>query len=297
MLVLAVETATDLSGCALVDETGLLAEVRLLMGRRHAESVAPQMRFVCEQAGVSFSDVDAVAVDVGPGLYTGLRVGLAAAQALAFALDVGVAEVSSLEALACGAGSTRGAGTHSRCVLSVLDARRGEVFWAWSSVTANNEVEELSRPSVGAPQVLAEQIAERASARLDGAKAEPDAPPQGGAPSEGGMPPVARGELSGNEVMSSGGGAPPHGCEPILLVGEGALRYADLLNVPPHTELAAAELSFPSPAVVALLGRVRAVAGDVVSPEAVQPVYLRSHDAVLPASSSAAPSSAASRRG
>lgn len=254
MLVLAVETATDLSGCALVDETGLLAEVRLLMGRRHAESVAPQMRFVCEQAGVSFSDVDAVAVDVGPGLYTGLRVGLAAAQALAFALGVGVVEVSSLAALACGAGSTWGAGTHSRCVLSVIDARRGEVFWAWSSVTANNEVEELSQPSVGAPQVLAEQIAEHASARPDEAPVEVETPAQG--------------------------------CEPILLVGEGALRYADLLAVPPHTELAAAELRFPSPAAVALLGRVRAVEGDVVSPEAVQPVYLRSHDAVLPAARS-----------
>ncbi len=260
MLVLAVETATDLSGCALADETGLLAEVRLLMGRRHAESVAPQMRFVCEQAGVSFSDVDAVAVDVGPGLYTGLRVGLAAAQALAFALDVGVVEVSSLEALACGAGSTWGAGTHSRCVLSVIDARRGEVFWAWSSVTANNEVEELSRPSVGAPQILAEQIAEYASARLDEAPVEVEAPAEIDAPAQG--------------------------CEPILLVGEGALRYADLLTVSPHTELAAAELSFPSPAAVALLGRVRAVAGDVVSPEAVQPVYLRSHDAVMPAASS-----------
>ena len=278
MLVLAVETATDLSGCALVDETGLLAEVRLLMGRRHAESVAPQMRFVCEQAGVSFSDVDAVAVDVGPGLYTGLRVGLAAAQALAFALGVGVVEVSSLAALACGVGSTWGAGTHSRYVLSVIDARRGEVFWAWSSVTANNEVEELSQPSVGSPQVLAEQIAEHASSRAtlrssprcgqvlaeqiaEHASARPDEAPV--------------------EVET-----PAQGREPILLVGEGALRYADLLAVPPHTELAAAELRFPSPAAVALLGRVRAVAGDVVSPEAVQPVYLRSHDAVLPAARS-----------
>ena len=285
MLVLAVETATDLSGCALADETGLLAEVRLLMGRRHAESLAPQMRFVCEQAGVSFSDVDAVAVDVGPGLYTGLRAGLAAAQALAFALDVGVAEVSSLEVLASGAVSTWSSETHYGCVLSVLDARRGEVFWAWSSVTANNEVAELSRPSVGAPQILAEHIAERASAQLGvqlgEAPAEVDAPLQGRVLAEGGASSGApSGETSGIEEVPSGGEVPPQGCEPILLVGEGALRYADLLTASPHTELAAAELSFPSPAVVALLGRVRAVAGDVVSPEAVKPVYLRSHDAV-----------------
>ena len=290
MLVLAVETATDLSGCALADETGLLAEVRLLMGRRHAESLAPQMRFVCEQAGVSFSDIDAVAVDVGPGLYTGLRAGLAAAQALAFALDVGVAEVSSLEVLACGAASTWSSGTRYGCVLSVLDARRGEVFWAWSSVTANNEAAELSRPSVGAPQILAEQIAERAPAQMGEAPAEVDAPPQGRVLAEGGAPSgAASGEMSGIGEVFSGGEAPSQGCEPILLVGEGALRYADLLTALPHTELAAAELSFPSPAVVALLGRVRAVAGDVVSPEAVQPVYLRSHDAVPSAARSAGP--------
>ena len=293
MLVLAVETATDLSGCALADETGLLAEVRLLMGRRHAESLAPQMRFVCEQAGVSFADVDAVAVDVGPGLYTGLRAGLAAAQALAFALDVPVAEVSSLEVLACGAVSTWSSGTHYGCVLSVLDARRGEVFWAWSSVTANNEVAELSRPSVGAPQILAEQIAERASAQLGAhlgeAPAEVDASLQGRVLAEGGVSSGAPfGETSGIEEVPSGG-VPPQGCEPILLVGEGALRYADLLTASPHTELAAAELSFPSPAVVALLGRVRAVAGDVVSPEAVKPVYLRSHDAVPSAARSVDP--------
>ena len=250
MLVLAVETATDLSGCALADETGVLAEVRLLPGRRHAEALAPQMRFVCQQADVPLSAIDAVAVDVGPGLYTGLRAGLAAAQALAFALNVGVAQVFSLEVLASGAGRSWSSGVLPRRVLSVLDARRGEVYWAWSSVTANGEVAELSRPCVGKPETLAAQIA---AASI----------PRGKAPSEG--------------------------CEPILLVGEGALLHADLLTLPAHTELAAAELGLPSPAAAALLGRARAFAGDVVSSEAVEPVYLRSPDAVAPAAGSVNP--------
>ncbi len=55
-------------------------------GRHHAESIAPAIDFVCRRAGVSLSALDAVGVDVGPGLFTGLRVGVGTAQALAFAL-------------------------------------------------------------------------------------------------------------------------------------------------------------------------------------------------------------------
>ena len=75
---------------------------------------------------MTLGDVDVVAVDCGPGLYTGLRAGLATAKATAAALGVPVVPVGSLEALAFGARPRPG-----DTVLSVLDARRGEVFWAW----------------------------------------------------------------------------------------------------------------------------------------------------------------------
>ncbi|MGH9082714.1 MAG: tRNA (adenosine(37)-N6)-threonylcarbamoyltransferase complex dimerization subunit type 1 TsaB, partial [Acidimicrobiales bacterium] len=95
-------------------------------GRRHAESLAPAIAHVIEQTGTSLAEVETVAVDVGPGLYTGLRVGVATAQGLAQGLGIGVLCVTSVAVLAHAAyeGGWPGA------VATVVDARRGEVFAA-----------------------------------------------------------------------------------------------------------------------------------------------------------------------
>ncbi|MHB8329395.1 MAG: tRNA (adenosine(37)-N6)-threonylcarbamoyltransferase complex dimerization subunit type 1 TsaB, partial [Acidimicrobiales bacterium] len=69
------ESATELAGVALADHAGVLATVTASRRRRHCETIAPSVQFACRQAEVSLSDIDAVAVDVGPGLFTGLRVG------------------------------------------------------------------------------------------------------------------------------------------------------------------------------------------------------------------------------
>ncbi|MDE0653208.1 MAG: tRNA (adenosine(37)-N6)-threonylcarbamoyltransferase complex dimerization subunit type 1 TsaB [bacterium] len=153
MLVLGIESASDQCGCALAATGGVIAEARLALPRRHAEALAPQMRFVCEQAGVALGDVDVVAVDCGPGLFTGLRAGLATAKATAAALGIGVVPVGSLEALADGAAAVAQPG---ETVLSVLDARRGEVFWAWYRLAAEptSRLVQLSAPQVGPPADL-----------------------------------------------------------------------------------------------------------------------------------------------
>ena len=155
MLVLGIESASDQCGCALVAKSGVLAETRLALPRRHAEALAPQMRFVCEQADVALGDVDVVAVDHGPGLYTGLRAGLATAKATAAALEIGVVSIGSLEALAFGAAAVAQPG---ETILSVLDARRGEVFWAWYRITTStgstSRLVQLSAPQVGPPADL-----------------------------------------------------------------------------------------------------------------------------------------------
>ena len=235
MLILGIESASDQCGCALANEAGVIAETRLALPRRHAEALAPQMRFVCEQAGVALADVEAVAVDHGPGLYTGLRAGLATAKATAAALEIGVVPVGSLEALAHGAAAVARPG---ETVLSVLDARRGEVFWAWYRIAAPApdppppvRLVQLSTPQVGPPADLLAGLAsgDRATGRT-------------------------------------------------VVVGDGALRHADLLAVA-HVVLAGPELRFPSPASVALLGRRRALTGGTVTPEQVEALYLRSPDA------------------
>ena len=268
MLVLGIESASDQCGCALANDGGVIAEARLALPRRHAEALAPQMRFVCEQAGVALGDVDAVAVDCGPGLYTGLRAGLATAKATAAALGVGVVPVGSLEALAFGAGAGARPGD---TILSVLDARRGEVFWARYRLAAG--------PGGEVPSDAA-STADRSGTTA--AAGQGDVDPRGVAGS-----PAALGrlvQLSAPQVgppddllaglTSLGDGASGR----TVVVGDGALRYADLLAVS-HVVIAGPELRFPSPAAVALLGRQRALAGETVPPQQVEALYLRSPDA------------------
>ncbi len=132
MLVLALESATELSAVAVADRSGVLAVSAPERGRRHGESMAPAIESVCAAAGVTLRQLDALVVDVGPGLFTGLRVGVSTAKALGFALDIAVVEVGSLELLALGAARTwaAGAGVEPPLLVPVVDARRGQVFSA-----------------------------------------------------------------------------------------------------------------------------------------------------------------------
>ena len=128
MIVLALESATDLVGAALLGEVPPGPPVTESGGRRHAEALAPAVQRVCWDAGVALAAIDVIAVDVGPGLFTGLRVGVATAKALGQGLGIGVVGVASLDILAAAALSRRSAGPCQ--VVAVVDARRSEVFAA-----------------------------------------------------------------------------------------------------------------------------------------------------------------------
>jgi len=270
MLILGIESASDQCGCALANEDGVIAEIRLALPRRHAEALAPQMRFVCEQAGVALADIEAVAVDRGPGLYTGLRAGLATAKATAAALEIGVVPVGSLEALAYGAAAVARPG---ETVLSVLDARRGEVFWAWYRIAA---------PAPDLPAAAPSGTTDLPGGSGGGA----------GDPSSAGY--IRLVQLSASQVgpptdLLAGLSSGDRPTGRTVVVGDGALRHADLLAVD-HVVLAGPELRFPSPAAVALLGRRRALTGGTVTPEQVDALYLRSPDAI-PQPSAGSPNS------
>jgi tRNA threonylcarbamoyladenosine biosynthesis protein TsaB len=113
MLILAFDTATDVATSALVDDGEVLGE-RVSRAVTLLEDVDALLR----QAGARTRDLDALAVGIGPGSFTGVRIGLATARGLALGLDLPVAGVSTLAALAAGApGAT-----------PVIDARRREVF-------------------------------------------------------------------------------------------------------------------------------------------------------------------------
>ncbi|MGD0378409.1 MAG: tRNA (adenosine(37)-N6)-threonylcarbamoyltransferase complex dimerization subunit type 1 TsaB [Acidimicrobiales bacterium] len=158
VMILALESATELAGVALADETGVLATATVSRGRHHAESIAPAIEFVCRRVGVGLSGLDAVGVDVGPGLFTGLRVGVGTAKALAFALDRPLVTVGSLEVLAQ-AVATSGVAPGT-VVVPVVDARRGEVFVGRLAVTADGMAWEEPE-SRRTPEALAAELSGR----------------------------------------------------------------------------------------------------------------------------------------
>jgi tRNA threonylcarbamoyladenosine biosynthesis protein TsaB len=100
MIVLAVDTALDACSVAIVRGDEALAAISESMSRGQAERLAPMAREAAEQAGIAFSDIDRIAVTTGPGSFTGVRVGLSFARALALALNKPCVGVSTLEALA-----------------------------------------------------------------------------------------------------------------------------------------------------------------------------------------------------
>ncbi len=139
---MAIETATETVGVAVRRADGVQAEFVLTGRRRHVETLTPALEHVLAQLELCPDDVGLLAVDVGPGLFTGLRVGVAVAKALAQARGIGVVGVTSLDVLAAGAADAG----HRGLVLSCVDVRRGEVFAA---------VHDVSGGPVGATPVLA----------------------------------------------------------------------------------------------------------------------------------------------
>jgi tRNA threonylcarbamoyladenosine biosynthesis protein TsaB len=119
--VLAIDTATPAASVALAEDRRLVASAVRVDRRGHAAFLVPAIDFCFDQAGWIPGDLDAIVVDVGPGLYTGIRVGLATAQGLAAAVGVPLVPASSLDAIAY-----RAATAH-RHIWSVVDVRRGEV--------------------------------------------------------------------------------------------------------------------------------------------------------------------------
>jgi tRNA threonylcarbamoyladenosine biosynthesis protein TsaB len=170
MLLLALDTATPQVAVAIGDDGRVRGEVRLAGRRRHAEQLVPAIAYLCEQTGVRLEQLAAVAVGVGPGLFTGLRVGVTTAKVMAQTLRVPVVAVPSPDLVAY---PLRHAG---RLIAVVLDARRREVFHAQYRPVPGG-VQRVSAYAVGAAvDVVAELAAGGDEALLagDGVEANRD---------------------------------------------------------------------------------------------------------------------------
>jgi tRNA threonylcarbamoyladenosine biosynthesis protein TsaB len=126
----------------------------------HATRLLPLTAAVMERAGISWDGIDRIAVGLGPGTFTGLRIGIATARALARARDIPLVGVSTLQSLALAGPDARAAAAGLDAVFGVLDARRGEVFAAgWRIDEAPEFDNALLLPRAFAPEALVELIA------------------------------------------------------------------------------------------------------------------------------------------
>ncbi|MFI8926511.1 tRNA (adenosine(37)-N6)-threonylcarbamoyltransferase complex dimerization subunit type 1 TsaB [Streptomyces sp. NPDC053474] len=149
MLLLALDTATPAVTVALHDGTSVVAESSQVDARRHGELLLPAVDRVLADAGVRLDAVTAVVAGVGPGPYTGLRVGLMTADTFGLALGVPVYGVCTLDGLAYASGIEDGP------FVVATDARRKEVYWA----RYENPRTRVSGPAVDRPADIAEQVA------------------------------------------------------------------------------------------------------------------------------------------
>jgi len=152
--IIAIETSTTACAIALGLDTGEEFEVVLDDQRHHTETLTPGIRDLLERVRLAPKDLDRVVVDRGPGLYTGLRVGVATAIGLSLAASADLAAVTSLELLAHGASRRGVRGTF----VSAVDGRRGELFVQTFELN-DDIVLARSEPAVTTPAALVEQWA------------------------------------------------------------------------------------------------------------------------------------------
>jgi tRNA threonylcarbamoyladenosine biosynthesis protein TsaB len=152
MKLLALETATEACSVALHVDGGVIARFRHAP-RLQTELLLPMTEEVLAEAGLALGDLDALAYSRGPGAFTGVRIAAAAVQAFAFARDLPVVPVSSLQTLAQGVWRVHGA----RKVLAVFDARMDEVY-AGAYEIKDGLMQPLDEEHLCAPANLPEKL-------------------------------------------------------------------------------------------------------------------------------------------
>ena len=183
MRLLAIDTAAHLcAACILDTETGERGRAVLDIGKGHAERLMAVIDAALTEAGATHADLDAIVVSVGPGSFTGVRVGVAAARGLALALKIPTVGVTTLEALA------REAAQPGRPVVAKIEAGRGQAYVAAFSADGVQtfgpaaltleDADALIRDMAGEPVVATGRTADIATyARLGAERLAADAPP------------------------------------------------------------------------------------------------------------------------
>ena len=174
MLIAAFDTATVAVSVALADADGLVARFDAPRRRHHAETLLPALDAVLSLVDLTRHDLTHVAVDVGPGMFTGLRVGVTSAITIAYALDLPVIPLDSLALLAWRVALDA---SFAGPVGAVLDARRRECFVQPFAVAVGQVPVPLAGPTTVAPGVASALLRDHGCQRVvgDGPLAYPEA--------------------------------------------------------------------------------------------------------------------------
>lgn len=226
-LILSMDTATPCSAVALTSGTrkdgSVVASLSLTGKVTHSRRLLKAVDYLLQEAGLSWPQIDGIGVSLGPGSFTGLRIGMATAKGLAAAAGKALIGIPSLDSLAAKCST-------SRLICALIDARKKEVYTALYRCTAEGLVERVGDIKAIAPEELGGLIT-----------------------------------------------------EPVLMIGDGAVLYADLIKEM-FGELvlfAPAMLHELSAASLGMLAGEKLVAGEVLDVAEAEPLYIRSSDAEL----------------
>jgi len=141
-LILSIETATKICSVALAKDGEIIASKETSEGNSHSTLLAPFIKEILDQSDYSFNDLEAVAVSMGPGSYTGLRIGVSTAKGLCFGLDIPLIAVSTLASMAVQAKKQYSKLDSNMLLSPMIDARRMEAYSQFfdSELKALNEI-------------------------------------------------------------------------------------------------------------------------------------------------------------
>lgn len=152
MLILGIDTATAAASVALVRNGELVIVEPCPPASGHVETLLPLVTALCARAGERLSALDGIGIALGPGSFSGLRVGLSTVKGLAYVLGCPVAGIPTLDALAQTVTAWEG------LICSLLDARNGEVYAAFFRRAATGRVEKLTPDLLLTPQALCQRV-------------------------------------------------------------------------------------------------------------------------------------------
>lgn len=163
MRVLALETSTMMGSVAIMEEGGLIAEYRLNIKTAHSERLMRTINEVLKGSGLDLKDIDGFAISIGPGSFTGLRIGLSTVKGLHYTTKRPIVAISTLEALAWNIPFSR----HHVCPM--LDARKKEVYTALYHYEEEGVLLRLIEEQVASPEKILAEIKDSTVFLGDGA--------------------------------------------------------------------------------------------------------------------------------